>query len=154
MSHRSILAASLAAVATIAALGVATPAAADEVTGTEYATNTVSDGQLRTVSPLVKLQRVVRLPDNTVTFAWTCEALSVGDAVATRLPECSLYINGNLFRNVQAAYPGPFAAQASSSTTVPVGASVRACVRAQVIWTDNSVLTSGDKLCTLTVRAS
>lgn len=71
-------------------------------------------------------------------MAWACTALTTGDAAATRLPVCALYVNGSKFRNAPAAYPGPFAATAAAETRLRVGTYVQVCVRAVGIWLDNS----------------
>lgn len=149
-----VLTAALAA----AALAAASPASAviTDAGGADLtAETTVLAGPNRAVSAVAQIQFGPVLPDRTRTVTWECLGVSVGDAVATRLPTCSLVLtrpDGSVSTlNAPAAYPGPLAAQAKSNTRVAVGLLAKSCTQAQAVWTDNSTKSTG-LICTLSSR--
>lgn len=149
MIRRTTLAGALALIAASPLVaGTANAAEAESAAAISYVGFDIMPGPTgRAVTTQVVLTPGVGLPDNTRAVAWACTAESIGDAAATRLPECSLWVNGVRFRDVEAANPLNAAASASSNTRVPRGATVYACAKGVGIWLDNTS-TAGRRVCT------
>lgn len=130
----------LAAATTTAALFGATGPAAANV-GAAAGTDGIDPSRpQRAVTPAVQLILLARNPDlRTRSVAWACEAVALGDAAATRLTDCVLFVNGTAFRSAPLTLAGPGVASANATQMAPVGASVHACVVASAVWTDGTL---------------
>ena len=135
MSRSRLLTVATATAALLATgLATAVPASANAGVGSGF----LLGPNGRSTSAFSTITRGINYGDGNRSVAITCEGLSTGDAVATSLDECALYVNGGQWFNQPLALPGATSVIGGFRVSVPSGASVVACTTVTSTFLDSS----------------